>query len=284
MKTALMSLASLVVAGCSVPQLQYNTTDVGRTVGSIYTDQTLENIYDLANDSNAMPSHYSILGGKIATNNSITPSISVPLGSQVTRTVVTNGVSQIVSPYNSFQLQAGQGWNQEWNIVPDRNVDELRLLRSTYRYVLGQIDEQNFRRDLAHMTNFATQTVTSKSEGKKISSSSQTTTTHSLADLSLVENIILECTIDQKSGGCFKILKAPTCSPPAEPLKGQPEEAIDDGQRWTCVGRYGSLYNKVVRGNELVVRSEVFSKGILFDLVLLSLQLQQSVISAGGKS
>jgi hypothetical protein len=275
-------LAGLTVAGCSVQQLHDNTIDIGGSVGSIYTAQVLENINALANDSNAMPSHYSISGGQITSRNSVSPSISVPLGSQVTRTVVTNGVSQIVSPYNSVQLAASEEWTQLSNITPERNADKLRVLREAYLFVIGKYNSvNNFKESLT--PQFTNSSDTEKIEQGKPSTSMKTTTTRLLADPKLVESIIKKC-LNAPKNQCFKILKNPTCWQSTESGIDQGEWTLDHNETWICLGKYRSYYSKLFQKNEMVVYRNAYNNGVLFDLVLLSLQLQQSAPAPDKKS
>ena len=276
-------LAGLIVAGCSVQQLHDNTIDIGGSVGSIYTAQVLENINALANDLNAMPSHYSISSGQIFSKNSVSPTLSVPLGNTVTRTVVTNGVSQIVSPYNSLQLGASEEWTQTWNITPERNADELRVLRSAYLFVLGEFNSDEFKVSLNHPTTFRNIANTDKLEKDKTTTSTQTTSTRLLADSSLVESIINKC-LNAPENKCFKILKNSTCSQSTEPGTDQQEWTVDHNKTWICLGRYGSSYSRLFQKKEMVVYPDAYKAGILFDLVLLSLQLQQSAPAPDKKS
>src|ERR1700691_4004247 len=87
--TAIYGLIVVVtLSGCSITALHDRTVDIGRSVGDIYTSQVLENLYRIAYDRNAMPSHFGITKGTIKTQETVTPTLTVPLGSQVTRTVV----------------------------------------------------------------------------------------------------------------------------------------------------------------------------------------------------
>jgi len=129
--------AGLALAGCSVPHLQGETVNVGSSVGSIYTSQVLENLYDIAQDSNAIPSEFAISQGSIQTSNTITPGVSIPLGNTVTRTVASGGITQVVAPYNGLSLQGSEGWTQSWQISPQEDAQVLRSLHFIYGYVVA---------------------------------------------------------------------------------------------------------------------------------------------------
>jgi hypothetical protein len=132
-------IAGFALAGCSVPHLQGETVNVGSSVGSIDTSQVLESLYNLANDPNAVPSPFTFSQGTIQTTNSIAPGVSIPLGNQVTRTVASGGITQVVAPYNGLSLQGSEGWTQSWQINPVEDAQVLRTLHFIYSYVVGNI-------------------------------------------------------------------------------------------------------------------------------------------------
>jgi hypothetical protein len=149
-------MLGLVVAGCSMTQLRERTVDVGQSVGSIYTSQVLENLYSLAYDRVTIPSLFVVSKGIIHTSDSITPSVSFPLGNQVTRTVASGGITQVVGTYNGIGLQGTETVEQSWEITPQNNALALDRLRAVYLYVLTPGDKTNVPPPGQHSASFDT--------------------------------------------------------------------------------------------------------------------------------
>ena len=234
-------LVGLFLTACSVKQLQDNTVDIGSSTGSIYASQVLDNLNRLARDSNAVPSQFYLDTGKIKTQNTITPNLTIPLGNTVTRTVVSNGVSQVVAPYNALTLGAQEEWDQEWDITPAKSASTLQTLRAAYLYVLGMDKNGDFK----------DKTPEDKSPAS-----------------GLIHKIFLGC-----KSTCFWVLSKAPC---VQQNDERPSEWKDQtGQTWICLGRYGSIYSRLAELRETMVAKEAYDNGVLFDLVLLSLQARQ---------
>src|SRR4051794_20667177 len=69
----LLFLGMVTLGGCSTTQLKDQTVGVGRTIGSIYTSQVLENLHSMIQNKNAVPSHFSMKSGSIYTGNAVKP-------------------------------------------------------------------------------------------------------------------------------------------------------------------------------------------------------------------
>jgi hypothetical protein len=150
--------AAIVLSGCASTQLNYNTLDIASNVGEIIKHQTMTNLGKfIANPDTAMPSHVAFNTGTVQTTNTVTPSLTAPIGHALTltntvasgaTTTVTNGSSS-TAPNSSFGLSATNSWQQSWIIDPVTSSLYVRPLRYLYRYVVGAIGEQEFLRDFA---------------------------------------------------------------------------------------------------------------------------------------
>jgi hypothetical protein len=250
------------LTGCSIPHLQDNTIDVGASIGSIYTQQVLENLYRTAHDPHLTPSHFAFSKGTIQTSNSVTPGVSIPIGNQVKRGFSSGvfGVTEIDGPTKGITLQESEGWQQSWEINPENNPADLRGLRTIYQYVLGQTGSVEALRIINSLW------LQSPPDHPPALGHEETIT--------IAKRIIDNC--GSGSGGCFWIKVAEECKEPPFWVKSA------TNANWICLGKYTSLYNKTL-GREMMMQTSAFNADVLFDLVALSLQLQRAnAIKDGG--
>jgi hypothetical protein len=142
------------LGGCASTQLNYNTLELASTVGDIQTKQVLFNLSLLLDNPGAIPTHVDISSGTATTTNSVSPTFGMPMNtaSSVVDTVAkvasatpsTTSTSQITSSVASSTatVQLQDQWVQNWAYDPVVAGDELRRLRSLYKYALGLIDDQ----------------------------------------------------------------------------------------------------------------------------------------------
>jgi hypothetical protein len=144
----------VALAGCASTQLNYNTLELASTVGDIQTKQVLFNLSLLLDNPGAIPTHVDISSGTATTTSSVSPTFGMPMNSAVSvvDTVAkvasaapsTTSTSQITSSLasNTATVQLQDQWVQNWAYDPVVAGDELRRLRSLYKYALGLIDDQ----------------------------------------------------------------------------------------------------------------------------------------------
>ena len=140
-KVALAKWACLIIVGanltgCASWQLNDNTLDVGGSVGDLYERQVRSNLAYLKQHPNSLPSLFIVDTGEINTQGNVGANFTIPLGNSVTRTVVSNGVSEIVAPYPSLGLPFGDQWSEKWTIKPFMKARQLIYLRAGYLRVL----------------------------------------------------------------------------------------------------------------------------------------------------
>jgi hypothetical protein len=143
MRLLIALILALSLSGCSLFRLTENTIDVSSTIGEIYTRQALSNLSKYIDEPNAIPSQTDLTAGTIQTQNAVTPSMSGPLSDSVTK----NGlgvVTQTVKAAVNLNVNVNDGWQQNWNVAPVTEANELRNLRALYRYALGYTDEEEF--------------------------------------------------------------------------------------------------------------------------------------------
>ena len=78
--------ACLAACGCASTQLNYNTADLASSLNSLTKRQIFFNLAQALTDTEFVPSQVTISVGTAQTLNSVTPSISVPLGNPVVTT------------------------------------------------------------------------------------------------------------------------------------------------------------------------------------------------------
>ena len=257
----------LVLTGCgSVAQLEDNTLDIGGSLGSLFTSQVLENLNRQDENPNAIPSMYSFQEGIITTSTSVTPSVSVPLGNTVTRTVAAGGVSQLVETPRGAGLQGNWLWNQNWKIVPQTDANVLRLLRIVYGHALGKTtaDENDDRQYLIHIAK-EKQLTPKKPRPAWADPGGGLPGTLSLADG--IANFFEHC--GDASGRCVKVMPNGQCI--------SPNEARPRGTRWVCLGKHGGTFARLGSGNrEMMMDENAFAQGALAELVFISLSAQHA--------
>jgi hypothetical protein len=135
----------LLGSGCASSQLNYNAADLASSLNSLTKKQIFFNLAQALNDPEFVPSQVTISIGTAQTANSITPSLSVPLGSPIaTISRFTTAASpsaqfssQVSSAAPGLGIQVSDAWNQSWTMVPANSSNQLRRLRTLYQYVTG---------------------------------------------------------------------------------------------------------------------------------------------------
>jgi len=146
--------ALFALAGCASAQLNYNTVDLASTIDSLLTEQVLSNLAKFIDSPHAIPSQVGIAAGTVTTNNVIQPNVTSPLNiaSVATNTIATTfaaTTSSVATRTNTRTLNnAGVGltmtdqWQQNWTIAPVTDSDQLRRLRSLYRFATTNLNRQ----------------------------------------------------------------------------------------------------------------------------------------------
>jgi hypothetical protein len=156
MSLRLMSIAAgLVACGCSSTQLNYNTADLASSFNSLTKRQIFYNLAQSVTDPEFVPSQVTISIGTAQTLNSVTPSISVPLGNPLitTNRVATTGgaiaarndfvSTAVTQTVPTLGVQAVDAWNQSWTMSPVISATQLRRLRSLYQFATGTLPRRD---------------------------------------------------------------------------------------------------------------------------------------------
>ena len=137
----------LLASACASTQLNYNTADLASSLNSLQKRQIFFNLSQAIADPEFVPSQVTISIGVAQTANSVSPTISVPLGpSLATATRFTNGTrpnvqstSTVGAASPSLGLQVTDAWNQSWTMVPANSSNQLGRLRTLYQYATGTL-------------------------------------------------------------------------------------------------------------------------------------------------
>jgi hypothetical protein len=136
-----LCLSFLVLAGCASTQLNYNTLEISSTIDSVYTKQTLGNLSKFIDDPHAIPSQVILAGGTFQTVNTLTPSVTFPLTTQVADTV-TNSISAVTAASARTVAGAGAGISgtntaqQNYTVAPLNDANTLRNQQALYRHAV----------------------------------------------------------------------------------------------------------------------------------------------------
>lgn len=142
---------ALFVSGCASTQLTYNTVDVAGSVNSLYTQQALTNLSRFIDEPFAIPSQLDISTGVVQTSNSVTPSLSTPLSSQIQKGFSSGspkwGVTSTQFAATGLNIGASDSWQQNWNVAPVSDANALRNLQALFRYAVYGLSDAEFKKE-----------------------------------------------------------------------------------------------------------------------------------------
>lgn len=148
--------ACFLASACASTQLNYNTADLASSLSSLAKTQILYNLAQATTDPEFVPSQVTISVGSAQTANSVSPSVSVPLGPSfaVTNRMTTGGrganqISNIATnAAPGLGIQVTDAWNQSWTMVPANTANQLRRLRTLYQFATGTLARTDPTREL----------------------------------------------------------------------------------------------------------------------------------------
>lgn len=88
--------------------------------------------------------------GTAQTANSVTPSVSIPLGNPIVTTSRIGATPRndffstaVTSPAPALGVQVVDAWNQSWTMTPINSPTQLRRLRALYQYATGTLPRRD---------------------------------------------------------------------------------------------------------------------------------------------
>ena len=151
----------LAASACASTQLNYNTADLASSLNSLTKRQIFFNLAQALTDPEFVPSQVTISIGTAQTLNSVTPTISAPLGNPVVTTsrvgsagagaagraagFVSTAVTAITP---TLGVQFVDAWNQSWTMSPINSSTQVRRLRALYQYATGTLPRRDRTVDL----------------------------------------------------------------------------------------------------------------------------------------
>ena len=137
--------------GCSSTQVNENTLDIAGTYDQLIVRQVTANLIKTVVNPFGIPAFARVTVQSAQTTNSISPSFSFPLSSQVTRmtqsalgaTGLTTGTTlsrSLQRAGEGFSLGLSDQWNQGYTITPVTDPDQLRRLRLLFQYVTRSME------------------------------------------------------------------------------------------------------------------------------------------------
>ncbi|MCC8953120.1 hypothetical protein H8B02_06455 [Bradyrhizobium sp. Pear77] len=135
------TVALLASSGCASTQLNYNAVEVSATIDSVYTRETLNNLSKFIDNRNAIPSQVIMVGGTIQTVNTVNPSLTFPLTSQLARTVQAAPAGLTLISANTLSgsgagVTATNSAQQNYTIAPLNDANTLRNQRALYQHAV----------------------------------------------------------------------------------------------------------------------------------------------------
>lgn len=270
-----IAIGTALISGCSSWQLNENTLDVGGSVSDLFKNQVLTNLATLQQDNYALPSLFQISTGTISTTGDVGATFSAPLGNSVTRTVVSNGVSQIVAPYPSVTFPLSDQWSQNWQISPFIKSRQLEVLRAGYLLAL-ETQPATTQQGIAHqaINNVTTELTTcaNPAAGKAAAGKDAADTPGTGApDPSDIE----QC---QKLAILLKDNETFFNSPNNQFRLATRQECSQLGLQ--CLGAfYGSMAQRLSRTQQLAVKNPQ----AVLKLILFTLEVEETVPSQQGQ-
>ena len=172
--TAKPFIAALALSGCASWQLNRNTVDLATSSSDLVTNQVISNLAKFRADAFAIPSQVSIPSGSATTTNSITPTISIPIGVSATTALANAAAAPLflagtrthVMPNTTLGGSAADQWSQNWTLAPLQDPDQLRRLRALYRFGAGQTDKAQFACEYPLVQKAPDSSATQSSDGK----------------------------------------------------------------------------------------------------------------------
>jgi hypothetical protein len=127
--------------GCASGQLTENTLEVGARIDDIYTRQTLINLSKFVDDEFAIPSQTLLSASQIQTTNTVQPTITFPLSSQVANTVAAAATSVTRTGATTIAgagagVQATNIQQQNFTVAPLNDAITLRNQQALYRHAV----------------------------------------------------------------------------------------------------------------------------------------------------
>jgi hypothetical protein len=140
----LATVLAFGTVGCTA-QLSSNTLDMQASYKGLLTKQILYNLGQAEDDLQFFPSQFLIGAGTAQTNNTITPSVNIPLPASTITTAVATAAAPTFTKTSAAALgnatigmTLADGWQFTWGVTPRTDPDELRRLRALYLYAVGK--------------------------------------------------------------------------------------------------------------------------------------------------
>jgi hypothetical protein len=135
-------ISILTLTSCASSQVNYNTLDIASTYDQLITKQVTFNLRKTYENPYGIPAFVKVSNQTATTQNSITPTFTLPLTDQITTAL--NGVGALTSRTSQFtgkslSLSAVDQWNQTYTLSPIVDPDQLRRLQTLYQYVTKTI-------------------------------------------------------------------------------------------------------------------------------------------------
>jgi len=144
---------ALSTGACASTQLGNNATELAASLGSLTERQIFYNLAQSLRGRNFFPSLVVLTSGLAQTTNTISPSVTLPLGPALVQAAGTTYAAATTSTAGAtvtygapgLTLGASNVANQSWTLDPVQDASQLRRMRALFDYATGLIDENTFK-------------------------------------------------------------------------------------------------------------------------------------------
>jgi hypothetical protein len=140
------------LGGCASTQINYNTLDIASTFDSLITKQVVFNLKKTQLDPFSIPAFVKVASQTASTTNSVSPTFTFPLSPTTTAvtqlasaaTTTLTGSKTLATAGRGLSLAASDQWSQTYSLSAVIDPDQLRRLRSLFRFATGQLNQSEF--------------------------------------------------------------------------------------------------------------------------------------------
>jgi hypothetical protein len=149
-KNGAIAMAISTLGGCASSHLNNNTVEIASRIDSVYTRQTLSNLSKFIDDAHAIPSQIQLNSGVFQTTDTLQPTVTAPMSSQIASQITRTATSltdQRTNTLAGFGLSVQGSVSQQQNYTggPLNDANTLRNQRALYTWaVYGESLYKNY--------------------------------------------------------------------------------------------------------------------------------------------
>ena len=140
-----IACAAVGLSACAKAQLNHNTVELATSVADLIDEQVFYNLSKaLFEGPGFIPAQVQIGAGTATTTNTISPSLSLPLGATVATPATAGNATTYSFAPPGLTLGLTNTGTQTWNTSPINDAGQFSRLRALYNFATGRIPEGDF--------------------------------------------------------------------------------------------------------------------------------------------